>query len=311
MLTGACHTKDDAARVYEDLSSVVGPEGKKISFFEDARNRGKNIPIALYPTLIFQPLTFTQPTVIRLDVQKMSFNTLPAKLIPVSGNTCKWTISSANPVAGKPMELIIPFEEPDTSLWLENYRHRFKLYKISKEAETTQPVNWERIDQAVIDTVNYTMTAAIQNFEYGYCVVFEEIRRSDNIAIKAKGEVQAGVATDYFSGTNSTSRGFHYRQGISRYYYEGFWNENFAIYFSFPGDKPGTYTGNQIKVNYSSKKNNQQGLSDFQASNQTSITVKKYGKIGEPVEGTIGGDLINSSGKSMDFTMDFKLIRTR
>jgi hypothetical protein len=309
MITSACHTEDNAPRAYEDLSAVVGPEGKTMTFFEDKRNTGKNIPISLYPTLIFQPLTFEKPSVIKLDAEKMSFNTLPAALIPISDNTSKWSVASSIPVANKPVEMIVPFEEPDTSLWLENYWHRFKLYRIRKEAETTLPANWERLDMATLDTLRRTLTAAIPDFEYGYSVVFEEIQRNDNIAITSKDLTQAGVATDYFSSTDLTTRGFHYRNGQSQYYYEGFWTDNFVIHFSFAGSKAGTYLGDQIQVTYQYKKN-QQWLSASKAEN-TTITITKYGKIGELTEGSIEGGLTNNTGETIDFTMNFKLIRTR
>lgn len=311
----SCHQQEAIPVAYNEVSSVVGPEGKRLVFFEDKKNRGRGIDIDLYPILEFQPQTYSEPSVIELEVQAMSFNTLPDKLTPPSNKTYKWTIVSSNPVAARPIKLIIPFEVPDTDVWLEDYLDKFRLYKIRKDAATNITSDWVKVENAVLDVANRTVTADIDNFDFSYCVVFEEILRSDNIAITTQGSIDtilAGVASNYFSSTNPNSRGFYYRDGSSQFYLEGFWNEWFAISLTFNSNIAGSYTGNQIKLDYKYQRN-PAWMHHFQATPTTVLTIHKYGRIGEPVEGNISGDLadVEDTGKIIRFNMDFKLIRTR
>jgi hypothetical protein len=309
----ACHRELTEPVNYDTYSSVVGREGKKLTFFADPRNI-PDVPISLYPTLIFEPQTFNEPSVIRLDVQKMSFSSLPPALTPLSVYTCKWGILSSNTLLNKPFQIIIPYELPDTSLWLENYQQQLKLYKLPLGTETTHAQNWTPVTDAILDVNSRTLTAAISDFNYAYCVLFGEILRHDNIALSTRGTVnttQSGVNTQYFSSTNSQTLGFHYRNNISSYYYEGLWNEDFSVGFSFIGNSTGTYQGNAIQVTYRYKKSGNAWLHQFQATPNTTITITEYNEIGGSIKGRISGELANARAEKITFMMDFNLIRTR
>jgi hypothetical protein len=309
----ACKREQTEPANYDAVSSVVGKEGKKLTFFADSRSL-PIVSIDLYPTLTFEPQTFIEPSVIRLDIQRMSFNSLPPTLSPVSANTCKWAVLSTVAQVNKPFQIIVPFEEPAGEVWLEDYEHQFKLYRIPIGKETNRPENWEQVANATLDTNSRTISAFADNFNYAYCILFGEIQRSDNIAITSEGTIntiQSGSVTSYFSSTNNQTRGFYYRNNLSVFYYEGIWNDDFSVSFSFKGNEAGTYQGNDIEVNYRYKKNNNSWVYEFESTENTTITISQYAEIGGLITGTLAGELSNARNEKINFTMDFKLIRTR
>lgn len=298
---------------YEAFSSVVSREGKTLTYFADPRNI-PDVPIRLYPTITFEAQTFNEPSVIRLDVQKMSFSSLPDALTPLFVNTCKWGVLSSTPQLNKPFRIEIPYELPDTSLWLESYQQQFRLYKIPIGAETSRPQNWTLVTGATHDTNKRTISASIADFNHAYCILFGEIYRNDNMAITSSGLVnttQSGAVASYFSGTNSATRGLYYRNNTSAYYYEGIWNDDFSIGFSFTGNSTGTYRGNTIRVKYRYKKNSNGWQHEFNATETTTITITEYNEIGGLVSGNISGELMNEKAEKIKFIMNFKLTRTR
>lgn len=310
----ACHTPDLAEIDYPAFSSVVGPEGKRLEFYEAKGNTGRNIDMSLFPVLVFEPGTFSADAVIKLGIQRMSANNLPEGYTALSANTYTWTVNSSVQEPKKGVQMIIPFQEPDTSIWVENYKSRIRLFRFISGKEISDAANWEAVENFELDTINRSISTTIKDFNHGYCVLFREIRRSDNISITTKGAIQtiqSAAADNYFSNSVTNQAGFYFRNGKSVFAAEHLWTDDFAIGFTVEGSKPGIYTGNQIKVNYKYKKQNNQWMYNFNATSQTIITITRYGTIGNVVEGKITGPLTTANGQTIDFTMNFKLIRTR
>ncbi|HEX8530615.1 MAG TPA: hypothetical protein VF646_11355 [Cytophagales bacterium] len=297
---------------YGSLARVVGPQGGTVQFFP--AREGRNIPQSLLPQLQVAPGTFNQEAVLRLGLQLMTANHLPPALTNISGRNYKWEFEAAGPAAGAPITLTVPFDEPDEKLWLGNYVSRFRLYRIRRNLPTTELRNWEPVPGAQLDTVARRVTAPISDFGYGYCVLFEEIRRSDNVVIRTTGpgaSVQAGTADGFFSPTLPRDWGLYHLNDTTHYRIEDRWNDDFELDFSFAGRHPGTYAGDQVRVTYRWKKEGNAWVYHFWHAGGATLRISRFGGIGAWMEGTLTGTLVNQAGQTIDIASDFKLIRTR
>ncbi len=297
---------------YGSFTRVVGPRGGTVQFFP--AGEGRNIPRSLLPQLQVAPGTFGQNAVLRLGIQQMTPNNLPPALTSISGRNYKWEFDASAPVAGEPIELTVPFDEPDEKLWLRNYVSRFRLYRIRRSLPTTDLRNWEPVPDARLDTVARRATARIADFEYAYCVLFGEVRRSDNVVIRTTGPVaavQAGTADGFFSPTLPRDWGLYHLDDTTHYRIEDRWNDDFRLDFSFAGRRPGTYAGDQVRVAYRWQKEGDTWVHHFSHAGGATLRISRFGGIGEWVEGTLTGTLVNPAGQAINIASDFKLIRTR
>lgn len=331
----SCEKEEVTDKVdYADYSSYVGAEGRTIHFYEN----NSNIPDSLFPVLIIQANTFDTNTGINLSYKKVVNNlTLIANgLTSISDENYAWYFSSAETTINKPIELIIPFSDPSDNLLLDNYKYLFKLYKIRNEDDTLYSNEWEIVENFSLDTSNNLISTFINNFDYGYCVLFEEIKRDDNYIINISGdfeaihrgsvnlitlnlELQALIDSSFYKifglDIDDALFGFHYNEGISKILIMGVdLGISYFLYFELTGNSPGTYKNEDIDLKYI---NTDYGMAIMDNDKEVTIVVDNYGEIGEVVEGTIDGYLIEDESLSLmdwetiDIHVSFRFIRTR
>lgn len=307
--------------VYDDLTSIVGTGGKKVRFFSNY----SEIPDELFPQLSFPENSFNEDTRVTLEYKELLKTQLPDSLVTVNSD-CRylWFFSAEEKVILMPVQVTIPYPDNLGEKLLQNYEYLFKLYRIRRGASTRLPGNLEMVQDYELDTVNNRIRFVISAFDYGYTILFQEIRRRDHVIIHAQDDLfrifDNNMLTQhlfeldaYYSPEYLHGKGFRLAGDTSFYELQGFHGYSSTIRFSFPGHETGTFTGDQISVSFNSYRNySGEYVINFRESGSTSIRIDEFGEIGGFVEGTISGELFETYYiRYIDFHIYFRIRRLR
>jgi|GEM_PF-2485378 len=305
---------------YKDFSSIVGQQAQTVRFF----NNNSGIPDEQFPTIDFEANTFTEDTKINIEYVRLYGLGLPLQLSPVAEKNYIWFFSSENKPLQKKVTVHLPLPADLSQYLLNGYKNLLRVYRINRNQSYGKLTNWIHVQDAVFDPAKNEFTVNTGDFDCGYCILFPEIQKDDQVIIEGRGDVlgyyfdksvciQHLVNMAYFTPESEDDKGFYYDGGLSRYSASGYWNQLFNISFAFRGQEPGTYSGNDIALLYQTVLL-QDGtyLYSFAQTENAVIEVEEYGDIGEYVTGTIRGTLQHTIYiDQIDFYCYFRLKRTR
>ena len=299
---------------YNKFTAEVGQEGRTLQFFES----NSNIPENMFPVLEIEPNTFEDTAVIKMYYSQIASGNIPMELTSISENNLMWYFKSNYPVL-KPIELTIYFSEPDKYVRLNNYKHLFKLYNIIPGNDTKKISNWSTAKNYSLDTLNNSFSIGINNFQYAYCVFFEEISIENLFILSVSGSIN-DTYRDVSGGVVKFMKDEEYlycfinENGIS-YYSTANKSKNvdFSIAFSFNGSETGIYTGYDVTAEYCYQKDSldENWIHIFNYPKNMTININEYGKMGEMVKGNINGALYNTNNDSIEMNMEFEFTRVR
>jgi hypothetical protein len=309
---------------YGDFNSIIGSEAKSVTFFQNY----SDIPGELFPTLDFPDQSFTEDTRITLDYKELFGTNLPDSLVTVTSE-CRylWFFSAEDKVPLKPVQVTIPYSDSLGEKLLQPYEYLFKLYRIRKDASLSQPENFERVKNYELDTVENVFRFPVDSFNYGYAILFPEIKRDDHVIIYAKDDlfkvwdnnaiIQHLRSENYYSLENEFEKGFYHIANTSYFRIVDLWGQQSHFKFSFNGTTPGKYVLPEISLEYDtyalliSGAEYPEYVLNFKDYN-TVITVEEYGNIGEYVQGTITGFLFEEYYHvPVEFNIYFRVKRLR
>ena len=300
---------------YEDFTSVVGSKAREITFFSN----NSTVPDDLFPTLSFPDNCFAEDTRITVEYHNLWGMSLPDSLATIASNNYLWFFDAEHKDPGNPVSITIPYSSRLDLMLLQGYEYIFRLYKVLKGHSFTDPENLVHVNDYVRDTVNNNIKFTVDDFNYGYMILFPEPRREDFVIISATDEIFRFYENNTFAQQlinqieeyfqpDLFGRGFYEQHDTSYYNLSAIWGDFTNISFSFAGKSPGTYSGNQISVSILVEMSKYQ----FENSATTVIEIDKYGDIGENIQGTITGALYESKNrKNVEFYIFFRLVRLR
>ena len=305
---------------YNDFTSVVGQQAHTVRFF----NNNSGIPDELFPAIDFQESTFNEETRIGIEYVKLYGLGLPIELSTIAEENYLWFFSSENKALQKNVTIHLPLPEDLSQYMLDGYKDLLRVYSINRNQSYGELTSWIHVQDAVFDPAENEFTVSTGDFDYGYCILFPEIKKDDQVIIEGKGEVldiffdreisiQHLVNMAYFTPESEVDKGFYYYNGLSNYSGTAYWDQVFTINFFFRGQGPGSYSGNDIYLKFQSALQ-QDGsfLYVFRETANTVIEVEEYGDIGEYVSGTIKGIVkLEEYIDEIDFYCYFRLKRTR
>jgi hypothetical protein len=304
---------------YAEFSSVIGPEGKELHFYK----YGSNLPDSLFPILDFSQNTFTDTARIQVFYEKVLTGNIPVELTGISENNYLWYFRCTKPPQ-KPVKLTLYFQNPEDYLLLDRYKSRFKLYRIMPEKNTKQLSNWEIVSSAQLDTTHNLFTLDVDNFDYGYCVFFQEIYNQYTFTLTVEGFINDFVRESNIikqivkiDKTTNYNSNFVLKDNISSFYItEKSKDIDYLIGFQFEGYSPGNYSGEKTLVEYcyynvTDAYKNKFWKYKFKSTSGSAIHILKYGLMGELVEGNLKAELTDDYNNSIHIEMDFILTRAR
>ena len=301
---------------YKNFSSIISPEGGKIRFFEN----NSNIHDSLFPSIIIPPNTFIDTSLIRINYVSILPNNLPDQLTSFSVTSYLWFFNTNNTELKKPVSIIIPFSQPMEYLLLDKYKNLFRIFKINPDEETTVWENWMMIEDSSVDTTFNFIEFETENLNYGYCILFNEIKCNDVYILEITGEIndihQYAKSSYTKLKDNSENRSYLIcTDNICSYSnFSESKGVNYLILFSFEGNNAGHYSGNDIYIKYYyNYLNSNTWEYIFENTTDSYINITEFGNIGSEIDGNIIAELESVSGGNykININMSFKFIRVR
>ena len=258
-------------------------------------------------------------SLILMNYKNLLPNNLPDQLTSFSVSSYLWYFNN-NAELKKPASIIIPFAQPLEYLLLNRYKHLFTIYKINPNEETTVWENWIMIENLSLDTISNIIEFETENFNYGYCVLFSEIKRNDVYVLEITGDVndihQYAISSYAKLKDNSENHSYFIcSDGICGY--SNFTESkgvSYMILFSFKGNKEGIYSSSDINIKYRHNYlNNETWEYIFENTENSYINISEFGNIGSEIDGNINAELESTNSKyaKININMSFKLTRVR
>lgn len=305
---------------YNDFTSVVGPQSRTVRFFMN--NSG--IPEELFPVIDFEENTFDEETRIGIEYIKLYGLGLPIELSTIAKENYLWFFDSQNKPLNKNVTIHMPLPDDLSEYMLDGYTGLLRVYRINRNKSYRELSNWIHVQDAVFNTAENEFTVSTGDLDYGYCILFPEIKKNDQLIIEGRGEVlsyyfdkaiciQHLINIAYFTPESEDDKGFYSYEGLSYFSGSGYWNQVFTISFVFRGQGPGTYSGDDMNLVFRTVLlEDGSYLYNFGKTANTIIKVDEYGEIGEYVTGTITGILkLEEYIDEIDFYCYFRVKRTR
>ena len=165
---------------------------------------------------------------------------------------------------------------------------------------------------------NILSRGQINDFYHAYFIGIENIKLNNWIIIKATGDINTVWRKLDNEHDGTITMGVYYQDTLSYsspFELTNVWNEYNDIEFNILGIDKGTYTGNQINLDFLyNGVYNSYSVRDYEehfvSTEQTTITITKSGKIGQQIEGTISGPMV-SDDKEINIEGSFSITRTR
>ena len=320
LLLSGCEKEEVETPVqYGDITSIVGRQSKTINFF----NNYSDIPADLFPTLEFHDNCFNEDTRISIEYIELFGSKLPDSLVTVTSD-CRylWYFDAKEKDLQQPVQVTIPYPADLQEKLLDRYEYLFRLYRRPKGPLTSKIENLEPVGDYTLDTAANQVRFTVEDFEYGYAILFRELKMHDHVIIHAQDPILMLFENNtiiqhfisdrpYFSIENWYGKGFHVVDDTSFYVTYGAWGNVSELEFSFAGTAPGIYSGDQVSLRYETVYSTKY-LYTFTATPWTIINVTKYGGLGEFIEGTVTGYLYETDfGKYVEFYIWFKVRRLR